>query len=345
MTNILNRLPMIVATSLVALAATSTLASAAITITKAEISAGQLVVKGTRTGTASSIVLDDQFTSGVVSGAFAFSLTYLPPDCIIDLKSDGGTGGTISAVVANCGPRGLSARGAWSAVTDYLENDVVTDGGSSYRAQRTNTGKTPATSGNDWEVLAAKGARGIQGVTGVTGANGVAGPQGLPGATGAAGPAGPQGLTGAGGAPGATGPTGPTGPEGRPDVWIWGDLTYSSNHNNNGNFIDVLHTPAVIAPVTGMAVVSLSGTCTLHPFASFKMGVRPVGLAYSEHEAMDANIGESPNTTKGPMIGKWWHAVNAGESIVEAIYARSYLVLFPADADAACRYTVELEVY
>ena len=195
------------------LAATAVPASAAITITKAEIAAGRLVVTGSRTGTAPNIVLDDQFSTGVAGGNFAFSLLYLPPDCMIDLKGEGGTAGTFTALVANCGPRGLSAKGAWSDAADYIENDIVTNGGSSYRAKRANTGKAPASSGNDWEVLAAKGARGIQGATGPAGADGAAGPAGAAGTTGAAGPAGPAGAVGSTG-PG--GPAGATGPQGAP---------------------------------------------------------------------------------------------------------------------------------
>ena len=192
------------------LAVTATTASAAITITKAEIAAGRLVVQGSRTGTAPSIILDDQFTAGVIGGNFAFSLLYLPPDCMIDLKGDGGTAGTLTAIVANCGPRGLSARGAWSDASAFFENDVVTSGGSSYRAKRSNINKPPGTSGNDWEVLAAKGARGIQGATGPAGTTGPTGPQGSTGAMGAQGPAGTQGPVGAAGPAGTQGPPGPT---------------------------------------------------------------------------------------------------------------------------------------
>ena len=231
------------ALSAVALAAAATASHAAITITKAEISAGQLVVKGTRTGTAPSIVLDNQFTSGVVSGAFAFSLTYLPPDCIVDLKSDGGTGGSISAVVANCGPRGLSARGPWSSVTVYLENDVVTDSGSSFRAKRTNTGKTPASSGNDWEVLAAKGARGIQGATGVAGATGATGATGNDGAPG---PQGIQGVDGDTGQTGAQGPQGVQGPAGTSAVVLKG----------TGPQISTAVIPKFFGPTTQMTIAA-----------------------------------------------------------------------------------------
>ena len=207
----LAKLARLAALSAVALAATVAASSAAITITKAEIAAGRLVVQGSRTGTAPNIVLDDQFSTGVAGGNFAFSLLYLPPDCMIDLKGEGGTAGTFTALVANCGPRGLSAKGAWSDAADYIENDIVTNGGSSYRAKRANTGKAPASSGNDWEVLATRGQRGLQGIQGATGP---AGPAGAAGADGAAGPAGPVGTTGPAGQQGTTGPTGAKGATG-----------------------------------------------------------------------------------------------------------------------------------
>ena len=55
-------------------------ASAAITISRAEIAAGKLVVEGTRTGGAGTVRLDDQFNDGVNGpGAFGFSINYLPP--------------------------------------------------------------------------------------------------------------------------------------------------------------------------------------------------------------------------------------------------------------------------
>ncbi len=173
MTTDLNRLPLMAAASILAFAAASVAASAAITVTTAEITGGKLVVEGTRTGGAATIRLDDQFNDGVNgAGAFAFSLDYLPPDCIVDLKEIGGLNATATAVIGNCGPKGLNAKGGWKNTTNYVANDVVAFGGSSFRAKRANLNVTPGTSGADWEVLAKKGAPGIQGATG---------PQGEPG--------------------------------------------------------------------------------------------------------------------------------------------------------------------
>ncbi len=183
------------------LLASAGLASAAITVTTAEISAGKLVVQGTRTGTAPTIILDGSFSTGVVGGAFSYSLTYIPADCIVDLKADGGTGGVASAVIANCGPKGLNPQGAWSLAKTYAIDDVVTDQGSSWRALSTNKAKRPALNVALWEQFAARGLRGLQGIQGATG------PAGSTGADGAAGPAGDTGPTGAAG---ATGPAGQT---------------------------------------------------------------------------------------------------------------------------------------
>ena len=212
------RLPLLAAATTLALAATSANPLAAITITKAEIAAGRLVVTGSRTGTATILSLDTDFATGVTgAGNFAFSLTYIPPDCIATITGTNGSGGTIDAVIANCGPRGLNAKGAWSNVANYTSNDVTTSGGSSYRAKRANLNKPPASNAADWEVLAKKGAAGIQGATGGDGAVGAQGLAGVDGADGATGPAGPQGVAGNDGTagpqgdPGSIGPQGPTG--------------------------------------------------------------------------------------------------------------------------------------
>ncbi len=206
-------------------------AFAAITITKAEIAAGQLMVQGSRTGTAPSILLDGLHTATVQNnGSFSFGLIYVPADCIVDLKGSGGTAGTAQAVIANCAPMSLNPTGAWSASRNYFENDLVTDGGSSFRATTASLNKKPAANSGEWEVLAQRGARGIQGATGPEGPQGVPGSQGDPGATGPIGSQGPQGTQGPAGptgSAGATGPIGLTGPIGPPGP----DSRFGSNTN------------------------------------------------------------------------------------------------------------------
>ena len=310
------KLPLLTAACFAAFSAT---ASAAITITKAEISAGRLVVQGSRTGTAPSIVLDDLHSTGVIGGNFAFSLLYLPSDCMIDLKGEGGTAGTLTAIVGNCGPRGLSARGAWSNAVAYIENDVITAGGSSYRAKRSNTNKVPATSGNDWEVLAKKGAPGIQGATGVagaigaTGATGAAGAVGATGATGIAGSTGPQGIQGPAGATGATGPVGPSGPKGF-NVGVTLKLT------NTDNYREV--TTAFVAStnmtclVTSTAQVFANSAATLGFGAGFRNAVFINGSA-----GVNDGVGEMYIPSNGfigfqPAISRTSvFSVSAGQSV------------------------------
>jgi hypothetical protein len=145
--------------------------------------------------------------TSTASRAFTFSVVYYPSDCIVALQKltpPSTLGAAVNAVVANCGARGLSPRGAWSATAQYLTDDLVTSGGSSWRAKRNNVNKPPV-AGTDWELFAQKGA---------TGAPGAAGAQGPAGAAGAAGPQGPAGATGAAGSPGPEGPEGPQGPAG-----------------------------------------------------------------------------------------------------------------------------------
>lgn len=214
------RLPLLAAATFFVTVGFASIASAAVIITKAEIVGGKLVVEGSRTGTAGNMELDSGPTTGVTSaGSFAFSINnYLPDDCVVDLKAVGGTGGSTTAVIANCGPKGLNAQGAWKGTSNYVADDVVTFGGSSFRAKRANLNITPGTSGADWEVLAKKGAPGIQGATGPQGEPGAVGETGATGEAGPPGPAGPTGATGPTGPAGATGATGPAGPQGTSGV-------------------------------------------------------------------------------------------------------------------------------
>lgn len=126
------------------------------------------------------------------------------------------------------GVKGLNWTGVWSSATNYLVDDAVSYGGSSWIAKRANANVAPI-EGDDWTIIAQRGEigatgptgpQGIQGPQGATGPQGSTGPQGLqgsPGANGAQGPAGEAGATGPSGPQGSVGPTGPsgaTGPEG-----------------------------------------------------------------------------------------------------------------------------------
>ena len=105
---------------------------------------------------------------------------------------------------------GYNALGAWSGVKTYHPNDLVQQGGETWRARRTSLNMAPGpTTPLDWQRMVTKGAAGA---TGPTGATGPAGAPGVAGPTGATGPTGPQGATGAQGSMGATGTQGPAGP-------------------------------------------------------------------------------------------------------------------------------------
>lgn len=119
---------------------------------------------------------------------------------------------------------GLTSRGPWNVSTAYKVDDIVTRGGSTYRAKQDNTGLIPGPGAvASWELFAAAGAPGADGLPGATGPAGPTGPQGSTGPAGPTGPAGAQGPTGptggqgpagATGSQGATGPQGPAGPTG-----------------------------------------------------------------------------------------------------------------------------------
>jgi hypothetical protein len=179
-----------------------------ITITNATVDSGLLVVSGKTPSPNQQIKLDHQITTvSNASRVFKFELSdYLPPDCIVELQAGDKTA---NAVVANCGPQGVSPRGAWKVGEHYLPNDLVLLQGSTWRAIAANKGRRPDSHPKQWEQFAARGKAGPAGPTG---------PKGATGATGNTGPAGPQGSTGATGPQGPQGPVGPQGPQGSQGV-------------------------------------------------------------------------------------------------------------------------------
>jgi hypothetical protein len=135
------------------LLATSAADAATVTVTDAIVRNGTLTVSGKTPQANQKVTLDDQFTTkSNGQREFTFALSdYLPPDCIVDVKADGAIG---SGVVANCGPRGVSPRGAWKRGNDYLADDLVTFAGSSWRAKVANSGRRPDTHPQQWELFA-----------------------------------------------------------------------------------------------------------------------------------------------------------------------------------------------
>ena len=114
-------------------------------------------------------------------------------------------------------PQGIFFVGAYSTITTYNLQDVVTFNGSAFICLANGVlNLEPDDNPNFWAVLCvggeslggsgSSGEDGATGETGATGPEGPAGPQGETGATGAQGPQGEPGATGATGATGAAGP-------------------------------------------------------------------------------------------------------------------------------------------
>jgi hypothetical protein len=102
----------------------------------------------------------------------AFSWIYDGTRCYVDTTA-GGSGG---------GGSGFAYLGAWSNVTLYVANNIVSYNGSSYIALSSNSGVTPGSDGGvTWAVLAAAGAQGPAGQNGLDGTNGTNGAPGAPG--------------------------------------------------------------------------------------------------------------------------------------------------------------------
>ncbi len=210
----------------VTMAATQAVASTTLrpaTITKATIEYGQLVVEGRLTPNA-TLQLDGRHnTRADASGVFRYRLSYLPDDCIVEVRQLINTSSLQppkrNAVIANCAPANFNWRGAWTPATAYATGDVVIRDGQTWRALRSSINKLPAW-GADWAMLAARGEAGAQGQSGQSGMQGAQGERGEKGEkgdrgdTGPTGPAGQNGQNGAQGAVGAQGQTGPQGPAG-----------------------------------------------------------------------------------------------------------------------------------
>jgi hypothetical protein len=151
-----------------------------VTVTDAKIEGGKLVITGTTAAPNTWVRLDGQISSTFnvksgADGAFGFSLVYHPGDCVVGLQkliSPTSLGAATSALVANCGPAGVTPRGAWTQSGDYVRNDLVTHLGSTWRARRGSSNKLPV-SGADWEQFAAAGEDAEAGAD-IAGADGIA---------------------------------------------------------------------------------------------------------------------------------------------------------------------------
>lgn len=191
----------------------------AVTIKEAKIEAGLLIVSGTAApGTV--LRLDGLYNATTtLAGTFRFRRVYLPQDCIVGVVPVAPVGAGVSAVVANCGASAIRYQGVWLFAKTYIEGDLVTYDGATYRAKRETLGDRPSLATADWALFAAQGEDGPAGPAGPAGPKGDTGPRGAMGFRGFPGPVGPTGLTGdtgPRGLPGNTGPIGPQGPAGPP---------------------------------------------------------------------------------------------------------------------------------
>jgi hypothetical protein len=200
--------------------------SAGLLLSEIAIRAGHLVVSGT-TAPHTLVTLDDTYsTRSNASGAFGFTLIYLPADCTIEL---GTARGSDRLLVTGCGqaPTVVQPASSGATVTKVAieAGHLIVTGKTKTAQQKVTVDKKfsttssrsraftisavyhPATCiislattlGADELVVTGCGPNGIKGATGATGKAGAAGPQGARGATGAtgkAGAAGPQGPPG-----------------------------------------------------------------------------------------------------------------------------------------------------
>ena len=81
------------------------------------------------------------------------------------LQGQAGPRGPQGATGPQGGP-GVTARGAWSASTNYVLNDLVLSGGTTWRALKANSNSAPAAGNLNWEVFAAIGNKGDDGDAG-----------------------------------------------------------------------------------------------------------------------------------------------------------------------------------
>jgi hypothetical protein len=178
-----------------------------ITITKASLEAGRLVIAGfAPPGTLIRIQGTDFTDRANAQRRFSFDIAYRTPDCQIVLTT---SGGAINVLIDSCAP-GVLSRGPWGANAQYDSGDLVLFEGSNWIALRGNRNKRPGATGSgaDWQLFAERGPVGPRGPVGAEGPQGPTGPQGVQGPTGPVGPTGPQGFKGEEGPPGISGNSG-----------------------------------------------------------------------------------------------------------------------------------------
>lgn len=187
------------------LLATSASAAPGISVDKATLAGGRLVIEGKAAAGAKVRIDGTTFEKQAGSnGKFSFNIVYRTPDCQVTLVA---ASDSLDVLIDRCAP-GLVMRGQWKSGESYLPGDLTLSEGSTWLALQASKGKKPGNSGagDDWQVFAARGEEGPRGPQG---------PQGAKGSQGPSGPVGPRGVRGDDGADGAAGPPGPRGPRGQ----------------------------------------------------------------------------------------------------------------------------------
>lgn len=173
-------------------------ASAAITIQRAQISAGSLWIGGRAQPRVPKVIVKISPGSSIElntrpDGSFSWRGKEFPTTCVVEIE---GGGQSVKALVSSCGPQGP----AGAAGATGPQGPTGSQGSAGPAGPAGPQG--PA------------GPVGAQGPAGPAGSQGPAGPPGVAGAQGLQGIPGPPGLTGAASPPATTGPgtTGSLGP-------------------------------------------------------------------------------------------------------------------------------------
>jgi len=115
-------------------------------------------------------------SSNAVSASYALTASFAATPTVSGISGISGRSG-LSGI-------GLIWEGAWSSVTNYQINDIVSSGGNSYIALNNNSDAAPSESPSSWALIAGSGLSGRSGISGLSGASGASGASGRSGLSG-----------------------------------------------------------------------------------------------------------------------------------------------------------------
>jgi len=255
-------------------------------------------------------------SSNAVSASYALTASFAATPTVSGISGISGRSG-LSGI-------GLIWEGAWSSITNYQINDIVSSGGNSYIALNNNSDAAPSESPSSWALIAGSGLSGRSGISGLSGASGASGASGRSGLSGI-------GLS-----------------------WISGgwdfELTYSINdlvsyngssyislQNNNSNQIPSsspsyweLVAASGISGRSGISGISgisgRSGISGLSALVSCSLAVSGSTTAQRAITATFSNPDSSPLTQPQQLIHWWTSTVETG-SAQQASGTVTYLVV------------------